>query len=88
MMEKLVWIASFMLVGAKHGANVGTVEAEHGDEVAALMAELLAAGCASVGVPVADGAVPRLRAYARSVAHFPTAVKEVCLAGGGGLGGL
>lgn len=66
-----------MAVGAKHKANVGDVEARHGAEVSALMRELLAAGSAALGVPEAPGAVARLNAYARSVAHFPTAVKEV-----------
>lgn len=35
------------------------------------------AGAADLGVPLAGGEVARLMAYARSVAHFPTAVKEV-----------
>jgi hypothetical protein len=66
-----------MLVGAKYGVTVGAVEADHREEVSALMSELLAAGSAALGVPEAPGAVERLLAYARSVAHFPTAVKEV-----------
>lgn len=76
MLEKLVWICAFMAVGAKHKCNVGDVEAKHNAEVSALMSELLAAGGAALGVPEAPGAIPRLNAYARSVAHFPTAVKE------------
>lgn len=65
-----------MLVGVKHGCNVGQVEASHGPEVSALIAELLSAGSAALGVPQAPGAVARLTAYARSVEHFPTAIKE------------
>ncbi|KAI8469450.1 MAG: hypothetical protein J3K34DRAFT_451932 [Monoraphidium minutum] len=76
MLEKLAWISAFMLVGAKHKASVGEVEGGHNAEVSALISELLAAGGAALGVPEAPGAVPRLNAYARSVAHFPTAVKE------------
>ena len=35
MLEKLIWIAAFMLVGARHpGATVGMVEKDHRDEVA------------------------------------------------------
>jgi hypothetical protein len=69
--------SAFMLVGAKHKATVGGVEAAHAAEVSALLDELLDAGSAALGVPRAPGAVERLMAYARSVAHFPTAVKEV-----------
>lgn len=34
MLEKLIWISAFMLVGARHpGATVGVVEKEHRSEV-------------------------------------------------------
>jgi hypothetical protein len=66
-----------MLVGAKHKVTVGEVESGHMcQEVSALIAELAAAGSAALGVRLAAGVVERLNAYARSVAHFPTAVKE------------
>lgn len=42
-----------------------------------LINELAAAGQQALGVTLEEGTVPRLQAYARSVAHFPTAVKEV-----------
>ena len=32
-----------------------------------------------MGIQLDDGTWPRLSAYAKSVAHFPTAVKEVRL---------
>lgn len=76
MLEKLVWISAFMLVGARHKVSVGQVEADHGPQVSALIAELCAAGAQALGVGLAGGEVARLNAYARSVAHFPTAVKE------------
>lgn len=80
MLDKLAWICAFMLVGAVHGGiTVGEVERDHGDEVAALLAELGAAGAAALGADdprPRDQTVARLRAYARSVAHFPTALKE------------
>ena len=66
-----------MLVGAKHKASVGGVESQHKPEVSQLISELCAAGAAELGVGLAGGEVERLNAYARSVAHFPTAVKEV-----------
>lgn len=78
MFEKLIWISAFMLVGAAHpGATVGVVESQHKAQVVALIDELAA------GVRKADPSVvfgphlaDRLCAYARSVSHFPTAVKE------------
>ncbi|PNW77422.1 hypothetical protein CHLRE_10g435850v5 [Chlamydomonas reinhardtii] len=76
MLEKLVWISAFMAVGAKHKANVGQVESAHTAEVSDIIQELCAAGAAELGVGLAGGEVARLLAYARSVAHFPTAVKE------------
>jgi hypothetical protein len=77
MLEKLVWICAFMVVGARHpGATVGVVEKEHREEVAELINELAAAAAAEMQTEFDTGVVDRLCAYARSVAHFPTAVKE------------
>mmetsp|Transcript_5058 Transcript_5058/g.9316 ORF Transcript_5058/g.9316 Transcript_5058/m.9316 type:complete len:376 (-) Transcript_5058:127-1254(-) len=74
MFEKLIWISSFMLVGARHpGATVGDVESKHTQEVSDLIEELAKA---VPGVDFAPQVSERLCAYARSVAHFPTAVKE------------
>ena len=78
MFEKLIWICAFMAVGAAHpGATVGDVERDHRDEVVALITELMAGSEAECGVQFKAGAVERLLAYARAVAHFPTAVKEL-----------
>lgn len=71
--------SAFMLVGAKHGGiTVGEVESAHTAEVAALITELTAAGAADMGLAMDDEptVTTRLLAYARAVAHFPTAVKE------------
>ena len=79
MLEKLIWICAFMLVGARHpGAIVGVVEKEHRNEVADLINELAGAASAEMEIEFDVGVVDRLCAYAlmRSVAHFPTAVKE------------
>ena len=79
MFEKLIWICAFMLVGARHKCTVGEVEAQHAGEVSLLIKELLAAASSECGAAFDDPdsvVVPRLMAYARSVAHFPTAVKE------------
>lgn len=77
MLEKLIWICAFMLVGARHGGcTVGQVEAVHGEEVRNLISELAEAGSKALNITLDDGVEDRLCAYARSVSHFPTAVKE------------
>ena len=66
-----------MMVGALNGGvTVGDVESKHADQLRALVNELCAAGEAALGVKLAPGAFDRLAAYGRTVAHFPTAVKE------------
>ncbi|XVF86298.1 hypothetical protein PTKIN_Ptkin18bG0028800 [Pterospermum kingtungense] len=77
MLEKLIWISAFMLVGARHpGATVGVVEKEYRSEVSSLIAELAAAAAAEKGITFEEAMEDRLCAYSRAVAHFPTAVKE------------
>ena len=76
MLEKHIWICAFMAVGAKHGVNVGTVEASHRAEVQALIEEMVAAAEKETKVKFPAGVIDRLCVYARSVAHFPTALKE------------
>ncbi|KAF7814572.1 uncharacterized protein G2W53_028541 [Senna tora] len=77
MLEKLIWICSFMLVGKRHGGvSVGAVEKEFRSDVSILIVELALAAEREKGLMFEEGVVERLCAYARSVAHFPTAVKE------------
>lgn len=77
MLEKHVWICSFMMVGALNGGiTVGEVGESHTEQMEPLVAELCASGEAALGVKLPSGAFDRLLAYGRSVAHFPTAVKE------------
>eukprot|EP00249_Psilotum_nudum_P015695 c25472_g1_i2 orf=467-1465(-) len=77
LLEKLIWISAFMLVGVRHsGATVGTIEKDYCDEVLKLVRELAAASSAEKGVTFDPGLEERLCAYARSIAHFPTALKE------------
>lgn len=77
MLEKLIWIASFMLVGARHpGATVGAVEKDFRSEVSSLITELANAAASEKGIAFEDNMEERLCAYSRAVAHFPTAVKE------------
>ena len=77
MLEKHIWICAFMAVGAKHGGcTVGEVEGKHNAEVRALIAELGRAAAEESRVAFPAGVADRLCAYARSVSHFPTALKE------------
>lgn len=46
-------------------------------QVSALIEELAKGGAAELGITLQPGTVERLLAYGRSVAHYPTAVKEV-----------
>ncbi|WJX48695.1 hypothetical protein P8452_35224 [Trifolium repens] len=77
MLEKLIWICSVMLVGARHGGvPVGVVEKEFRSELCSLIAELASAAASEKGVTFEEAMEDRLCAYSRAVAHFPTAVKE------------
>ncbi len=77
MLEKLIWISSVMLVGARHGGvSVGVVEREFRSELSSLIAELAAAAASEKGLTFEEAMEDRLCAYSRAVAHFPTAVKE------------
>lgn len=77
MYEKLIWISSFMLIGALNGGvSVGDVESNYRQGVTDLIEDLCAAVTSTQGVKFGPGAGERLCAYARSVAHFPTAIKE------------
>lgn len=77
MYEKHIWICAFMVCGASHKCNIGEVESNHSDEVRVLIGEMQAALSNKYGVTFEDGVQDRLCAYARSVAHYPAAVKEL-----------
>ncbi|XP_058734353.1 uncharacterized protein LOC131606089 [Vicia villosa] len=77
MLEKLIWICSVMLVGARHGGvSVGIVEKEFRSELCSLITELASAAASEKGLTFEEAMEDRLCAYSRAVAHFPTAVKE------------
>lgn len=77
MLEKLIWISAFMLVGARHpGATVGIVEREYHSEVVSLIKELASAAATEKKISFDPGLEERLCAYSRTVANFPTALKE------------
>ena len=76
MLEKHIWICAFMAVGVKHQCTVGDVESKHTDEVKEMITQLGMAASQETGIQFPNGLEDRLCAYARSVAHFPTALKE------------
>lgn len=57
----------------------GCSDTLHAVQLSTLIGELASAGEAELGVQLDDGVQERLLAYSRSVASFPTAVKEVSL---------
>eukprot|EP01041_Mallomonas_annulata_P006639 gene6639-13449_t len=77
MLEKHLWICAFMAVGVKHKCTVGEVESKHNEEIRQLIDEMAkATEKKATGVKFPVGLGDRLCAYSRSVAHFPTALKE------------
>lgn len=76
MFEKHMWICAFMLLGVTHSGTVGDVESKHKDELVKMVTEMMSAISEETGVEFEAGCPERLLAYARSVAHFPTALKE------------
>lgn len=77
MFEKMIWIATYMLVGtAKDCASVGQAGADHKELVENIISELVAAVSAKEGIIFPEGSIERLAAYTDVVADFPCGVKE------------
>lgn len=77
MFEKMIWIATYMLVGtAKDCASVGQAGKDHKDLVEDIISELVTAVSAKEGITFPDGSIARLAAYTDVVADFPCGVKE------------
>eukprot|EP00586_Coscinodiscus_wailesii_P009280 CAMPEP_0172524142 /NCGR_PEP_ID=MMETSP1066-20121228/294030_1 /TAXON_ID=671091 /ORGANISM="Coscinodiscus wailesii, Strain CCMP2513" /LENGTH=326 /DNA_ID=CAMNT_0013307253 /DNA_START=1245 /DNA_END=2225 /DNA_ORIENTATION=- len=77
MFEKLIWISTYMLVGAaKECSSVGQAGSEHGELVESVVNELVAAVSAKEGIVFPEGVMGRLAAYTDVVTDFPAAVKE------------
>merc|ERR1711907_573955 len=77
MLEKHIWICAFMAVGAKYkGITVGEVESTKSVEVRELIEQLDSAASKATGISFPEGLADRLCSYSKSVAHFPTALKE------------
>lgn len=65
-----------MAIGAKFRCTVGEIEKNHEESVRMLINELARTITKESGVQFPLGIADRLCAYARSVGHFPTALKE------------
>jgi hypothetical protein len=77
MFEKLMWISTYMLVGAaKECKSVGQAGAEYGELVENIVNELVAAVSKKEGITFSEGTMARLAAYTDVVTDFPCAVKE------------
>jgi len=77
MFEKLMWISTYMLVGAANGcATVGDAGTDHGEMVERIVNELVAAVSAKEGIEFPPGTMHRLKSYTDVVADFPCGVKE------------
>eukprot|EP00633_Aureoumbra_lagunensis_P012162 CAMPEP_0197362210 /NCGR_PEP_ID=MMETSP0893-20130614/63863_1 /TAXON_ID=44058 ORGANISM="Aureoumbra lagunensis, Strain CCMP1510" /NCGR_SAMPLE_ID=MMETSP0893 /ASSEMBLY_ACC=CAM_ASM_000539 /LENGTH=150 /DNA_ID=CAMNT_0042883931 /DNA_START=377 /DNA_END=829 /DNA_ORIENTATION=+ len=76
MLEKHIWISAFMLIGANNQCTVGDVVSNYESEFDELATELAQAGESALNIHLDSGFLPRLKAYAQAVAHFPCAVKE------------
>lgn len=77
MFEKLMWISTYMLVGAANNcATVGDAGRDHSDTVEKIVKELVAAVSTKEGIEFLDGTLERLKSYTDVVADFPCGVKE------------
>ncbi|KAL7501656.1 hypothetical protein ACHAWT_009468 [Skeletonema menzelii] len=77
MFEKMIWIATYMLVGtARNCSSVGQAGNEHKELVEDIISELVAAVSAKEGITFPEGSIERLAAYTDVVADFPCGVKE------------
>lgn len=76
-LEKTIWLAAWNLVGAVHGKPVGRVVPEHGDELRALVTELMSVGRASTGVDAPlSFLLDRLTRYTAAIPDWPAGVRD------------
>lgn len=77
MLEKLVFVSAYNLVGAVHGGiTVGEVAQKHGDEVGAMVRELASFIRYTLSVSLFSGLDDRLAAYAERVEFLPTRITD------------
>jgi len=77
MLERLIFLAVFHLVGAVHGGlSIGDVAKRHQEEVCALIRELATFCRFTLSVALKTGLEDRLLDYARRVEFLPTALED------------
>eukprot|EP00277_Geminigera_cryophila_P044554 CAMPEP_0173068282 /NCGR_PEP_ID=MMETSP1102-20130122/7316_1 /TAXON_ID=49646 /ORGANISM="Geminigera sp., Strain Caron Lab Isolate" /LENGTH=275 /DNA_ID=CAMNT_0013936105 /DNA_START=65 /DNA_END=892 /DNA_ORIENTATION=- len=76
MFEKHMWISAFMLLGVHHKGTVGDVQSKHAGDLKKMIGEMMQVLVEERNVHFTPGVEERLLAYAKTVAHFPTALKE------------
>lgn len=76
-LERLVFVSAYNLVGAVHGGlTVGEVALHHREEVGAMCRELASFIRYTLSVSLFSGIDDRLNAYARHMEFLPTAIKD------------
>ncbi len=75
-LEKLIWNCAFGLMCEATGATVGEVVDLHGEELAALVNEMIAVGERELGITADSGLLERCCAYSRDIYAYRGAVKE------------
>jgi len=77
MYEKLMWISTYMLVGAAHGCgSVGEAQKNHQAQIETIITELVTAVSDKENIIFPKGTIARLASYTEVVAEFPCGVKE------------
>ena len=65
-----------MALGVKYQCTVGDVQLKHQIEASELIEELITAIHLETNIMFPTGVISRLLAYTKTVAHFPSALKE------------
>ncbi len=77
MLEKLIWNSALGLLCTRFEVDVGTVLADHADELASLSRELAAVGRVALDIDLDDAALlANLRAYSGSIPRFRAGLSE------------
>ena len=77
MYEKLMWIATYMLVGTANDCDsVGEASEKYTDQIATIVKEMKYAIESKYEIVFEDGTFERLQSYTEVVADFPCGVKE------------
>jgi hypothetical protein len=77
MYEKLIWISTYMLVGAANNcSSVGDASKNYSKQIESIINELVTGVSEKEGITFTQGTIDRLKSYTDVVADFPCGVKE------------